>query len=85
MSSIAAGTTTGTALVHTADTTGDLVVKTGGSATTAITVAGASQQTTFAAPILLTQTVASGIAVASTHKVTITINGTTYYLLASNV
>ena len=30
-------------------------------------------------------TVATAVAVASTHKVTIVIGGTTYYLLATNV
>jgi hypothetical protein len=38
MSSISAGTTSTTALVSTADTTGALVLKTGASATTAVTV-----------------------------------------------
>ena len=38
MSSIAAGTTSGTALVSTGDTTGSLVLKTGSSATTALTI-----------------------------------------------
>jgi hypothetical protein len=38
MSSIAAGTTSGTALVSTGDTTGLLVLKTGSSATTAVTI-----------------------------------------------
>lgn len=38
MSSIAAGTTSGTALVSTGDTTGALVLKTGSSATTALTI-----------------------------------------------
>lgn len=35
--------------------------------------------------IEINNTVASGVAVASTHKVTMVIGGTTYYLLASNV
>ena len=35
--------------------------------------------------ISIGNTVASAVAVASTHKVTISIGGTTYYLLASNV
>lgn len=35
--------------------------------------------------IEINNTVAAGVAVASTHKVTMVIGGTTYYLLASNV
>ena len=46
MSSISAGTATGTALVSTGDTTGALVFKTGASATTAMTI-GADQSVTF--------------------------------------
>ena len=46
MSSISAGTSAGTALVSTGDTTGALVFKTGGSATTAMTI-GADQSVTF--------------------------------------
>lgn len=48
MSIISAGTTSGTALVQTADTNGNLVIKTGASGTTAMTV-GANQVTDFAA------------------------------------
>lgn len=43
MSSVSAGTTTVTGLVHTSDTTGDLVLKTGASATTAMTISGTDQ------------------------------------------
>ena len=46
MSSISAGTSSGTALVSTGDTTGALVFKTGASATTAMTI-GADQSVTF--------------------------------------
>jgi hypothetical protein len=46
MSSISAGTTTGTALVSTGDTTGELVLKTNGT-TTAVTI-GTDQSTNFA-------------------------------------
>jgi hypothetical protein len=46
MSSISAGTSAGTALVSTGDTTGALVFKTGASATTAMTI-GADQSVTF--------------------------------------
>jgi hypothetical protein len=50
MSSISAGTSTGTALVSTGDTTGALVFKTGASATTAMTI-GADQSVTFAGAV----------------------------------
>ena len=40
---------------------------------------------TFTGSIAINNTVASAVAVASTHKVTVVIGGTTYYLLASNV
>jgi hypothetical protein len=40
---------------------------------------------TFAGAVAIGNTVGTGVAVASTHKVTIVIGGTTYYLLASNV
>lgn len=41
--------------------------------------------TTFTGAIAIGNAVASGIAVASTHKVTVVIGGVTYYLLASDV
>ena len=50
MSSITAGTSAGTALVHTADTTGSFVVKTGAGSTTGLTVDG-SQIVTLAQPL----------------------------------
>ena len=50
MSNIAAGTTSTTALVATADTTGALVFQTGASATTAMTISS-SQAVTFANPL----------------------------------
>ncbi len=40
---------------------------------------------TFAGSIVINNPVAAAAAVASTHKVTMVIGGTTYYLLASNV
>lgn len=54
MSSISAGTSVGTALVSTGDTTGDLVLKTGSSATTAVTIAGSNQAVTLAQPLAVT-------------------------------
>ena len=50
MSSITAGTSAGTALIHTADTTGSFVVKTGAGSTTGLTVDG-SQIVTLAQPL----------------------------------
>ena len=47
MSSLSTGTTTGTAVVLTADTTGDCVIKTGASATTALTISGNTQSVTL--------------------------------------
>lgn len=54
MSTIAAGTTTGTALVSTGDTTGTLVLQTNGT-TTALTL-GTDQSATFAGKAVLTGT-----------------------------
>ena len=62
MSTIAAGTTSGTALVSTGDTTGALVFKTGASATTAMTI-GADQSVTFAGAV-------NGVAGSSTFTTT---------------
>lgn len=46
MSIISSGTTVTTALVQTGDTTGDLVIKTGTSNTTALTISGTNQSIT---------------------------------------
>jgi mannose/fructose/N-acetylgalactosamine-specific phosphotransferase system component IIC len=56
--------------------------------TVALDVAGAALISTtlgVTGAISIGNTVAAGVAVASTHKVTVVIGGTTYYLLASNV
>ena len=55
MSIIAAGNTTTTALVQTADTTGNLVFTTGGANTTALTISNA-QAATFAGAVTITGT-----------------------------
>lgn len=47
MSTISSGTTLTTALVQTGDTTGDLVIKTGSSNTTAMTISGTDQSVTI--------------------------------------
>ena len=47
MSTISTGTTLTTALVQTGDTTGDLVIKTGASNTTAMTISGTDQSVTI--------------------------------------
>lgn len=44
-----------------------------------------TQAATFAGAVAIGNSVAVGVAVASTHKVTMVIGGVTYYLLASNV
>lgn len=67
MSSISAGTSVGTALVQTGDTTGDLVLKTGSSATTAVTIAGSNQAVTLAQPL--------GVASGGTGLTTVGTNG----------
>jgi hypothetical protein len=49
-----------------------------------LTVSGTGTST-FAGAVAIGNTVGVGVAVASTHKVTMVIGGVTYYLLASNV
>ncbi len=53
MSILSTGTTTGTACSLTADTTGDCVIKTGSSATTAMTISGSTQAVTLAGSLVL--------------------------------
>jgi len=60
MSSIAAGTTTTTGYVVTSDTTGALVLKTGSSATTAVTI-GSDQSVTFAGSQTFSGGTANGV------------------------
>lgn len=53
MTTIYTGNTASTGFTVTSDTTGDLVLKTGGSGgTTAVTVSGTDQSATFATPII---------------------------------
>ena len=59
MSTIAAGTTTGTALVNTGDTTGTLVLQTNGT-TTALTL-GTDQSATLAGNLVFSKAVTEGI------------------------
>jgi hypothetical protein len=51
MSTISSGTTLTTALVQTGDTTGNLVIKTGSSNTTAMTISGSDQSVVLASPL----------------------------------
>lgn len=51
----------------------------------ALSIVAATKAATFAGAVAIGNTVATGVAVASTHKVTMVIGGVTYYLLASNV
>ena len=79
MSSITAGTSSGTALVQTGDTTGALVIKTGGSAATAATF-NADQTTTLAQPL----PVASG-GTGATNLSGITVGTATSATTATNL
>jgi hypothetical protein len=60
MSTISSGTTLTTALVQTGDTTGNLVIKTGASNTTAMTISGTDQSITFSGGISLGALTTSG-------------------------
>jgi hypothetical protein len=51
----------------------------------AVTIAETTGNATFAGSIAIGNTVQTAVGVASTHKVTISIGGSTYYLLATNV
>lgn len=66
MSTISSGTTLTTALVQTGDTTGNLVIKTGASNTTALTISGVDQSLTVAGVLTTTaDAVIHGITVGS--------------------
>jgi hypothetical protein len=87
MSSISAGTSGGTALVSTGDTTGALVIKTGGSATTAATF-NADQTVTLAAPLPVASggtgsTTLSGITTGTATNLAGGSNGTIPYQSAA--
>lgn len=56
MSTISSGTTLTTALVQTGDTTGNLVIKTGSSNTTAMTISGSDQSITFSGAVNVAST-----------------------------
>jgi hypothetical protein len=58
MSIISSGTTLTTALVQTGDTTGNLIIKTGASNTTALTISGVDQSITVAGGLNLSSPVA---------------------------
>ena len=62
MSSISSGVTSGTGLVCTSDTTGDLVIKSGASTTTAMTVSGTTQACTLAGALTVAGVVTVGSA-----------------------
>lgn len=72
------------------DSTGNMVIgkRSGGAAAnswTSLLTLAQTGNATFAGSIAIGNTVQTAAAVASTHKVTISIGGTTYYLLATNV
>lgn len=85
MSSISAGTSTGTALVNTGDTTGTLVLKTNGS-TTALTL-GTNQTATFAAAAYGVSTALSGttptVTCTAGDAFTLTTSGNTTFTFSS--
>jgi len=68
MSIISAGTSVGTSLVSTGDTTGNLVFKTGSSNTTALTISGTDQSITVAGGLNLGTAI--GIASGGTGQTT---------------
>jgi hypothetical protein len=74
MSTISSGTTLTTALVQTGDTTGDLVIKTGASNTTAMTISGTDQSITFAGAVNVSS---SAFANGSASSPSITFTGDT--------
>ena len=76
MSSISAGTTTGTGLVHSSDTVGDLLVKTGASAVTSATFSGTTQGLQLANTLSVTGVTTLG-ATTVTGNLTISANSTT--------
>jgi hypothetical protein len=74
MSTISSGTTLTTALVQTGDTTGNLVIKTGSSNTTAMTISGSNQSVTFAGAVNVSS---SAFANGSASAPSITFTGDT--------
>ena len=82
MSSISAGTTTGTGLVHSSDTVGDLLVKTGASAVTSATFSGTTQGLQLANTLSVTGATTLG-ATGVTGNLTISANTTTANLSVS--
>ena len=68
---------------------GDFILRrsttTSGDPTTAVLTFDSTGNATFAGSIAIGNTVQTAVSVASTHKVTISIGGSTYYLLATNV
>ena len=82
MSSISVGTTTTTGYVVTSDSTGALVLKTGASATTAVTI-GSDQSVTFAGSQTFSGGTANGVLYLNGSKVAtsgsaLTFDGTTF-------
>lgn len=88
MSTISAGTTVGTALVNTGDTTGNLVIKTGANATTALTISGTDQSITVAGGLNLGTPIpatsgGTGLSSVGTAGNVLTSNGTTWVSAAA--
>jgi hypothetical protein len=80
MSTISSGTTLTTALVQVGDTTGDLIVKTGASNTTAMTISGTDQSVTLVGSLTANtnaSTITTGT-IATARLATGTANASTY-------
>jgi hypothetical protein len=82
MSSISAGTTTGTGLVHSSDTVGDLLVKTGASAVTSATFSGTTQGLQLANTLSVTGATTLG-ATTVTGNLSVSANSTSGNLSVS--
>jgi hypothetical protein len=86
MSTISSGTTLTTALVQTGDTTGDLVIKTGASNTTAMTISGTDQSVVINGSLTANVNVATltGIVAVANGGTGLSSSGTLGNVLTSN-
>jgi hypothetical protein len=86
MSTISSGTTLTTALVQTGDTTGDLVIKTGASNTTAMTISGTDQSVVINGSLTANVNVATltGIVAVTNGGTGLSSAGTAGNVLTSN-
>jgi phage-related tail fiber protein len=87
MSTISSGTTLTTALVQTGDTTGDLVIKTGASNTTAMTISGTDQSVVISGTLtsnINASSITSGVLAVARGGTGLSSPGTTGNVLTSN-